>query len=90
MGFEGAGTVEKLGTGVHDFSAGDRVAFAFVGSSKLFVLGLHCCIATVSMATIEIFFRSITPKKLRTAREAHYAIFKISYGLSYFCWATLH
>lgn len=35
MGFEAAGTVEKLGTGVQDLSPGDRVAFAFIGSSKL-------------------------------------------------------
>jgi len=34
MGFEGAGTVEKLGTGVQGLSAGDRVAFAFIGSSE--------------------------------------------------------
>ena len=36
MGFEGAGTVEKLGTGVQGLSPGDRVAFARIGSSKLF------------------------------------------------------
>ena len=36
MGFEGAGTVEKLGAEVQDFSLGDRVAFAFVGSGELF------------------------------------------------------
>ncbi|XP_073244712.1 quinone oxidoreductase-like [Porites lutea] len=33
MGFEGAGTVEKLGAEVQDLSLGDRVAFAFVGSN---------------------------------------------------------
>ena len=38
MGFEGAGTVEKLGAEVQDSSLGDRVAFAFVGSSELFLL----------------------------------------------------
>ena len=34
LGFEGAGTVEKLGSSVQGLSVGDRVAFAFIGSSK--------------------------------------------------------
>ena len=34
MGFEAAGTVEKLGSSVQGLSIGDRVAFAFMGSSK--------------------------------------------------------
>ena len=34
LGFEGAGTVEKLGSGVQGLSVGDRVAFGFIGSSK--------------------------------------------------------
>lgn len=34
LGFEGAGTVEKLGSDVQGLSVGDRVAFGFVGASK--------------------------------------------------------
>lgn len=34
LGFEGAGTVEKLGSDVQSLSIGDRVAFGFIGSSK--------------------------------------------------------
>lgn len=33
LGFEGAGTVEKLGSGVLGLSVGDRVAFGFIGSN---------------------------------------------------------
>lgn len=34
LGFEGAGTVEKLGSDVQGLSVGDRVAFGFIGASK--------------------------------------------------------
>lgn len=34
LGFEGAGTVEKLGSDVQGLSVGDRVAFCFIGASK--------------------------------------------------------
>lgn len=34
LGFEAAGTVEKLGSSVQGLSLGDKVAFAFIGSSK--------------------------------------------------------
>ncbi|XP_078344923.1 quinone oxidoreductase 1-like [Oculina patagonica] len=33
LGFEGAGTVEKLGSGVQGLSKGDRVAFGFLGTN---------------------------------------------------------
>ena len=34
LGFEGAGTVDKLGSSVQGLSVGDRVAFASIGSSE--------------------------------------------------------
>jgi len=33
LGFEGAGTVEKLGSDVQGLSVGDRVAFGFIGAN---------------------------------------------------------